>query len=169
MVVELRPLTAEDVEAHNAGEDELIVRWLTGGYGTVEGTAEHFAVLADNAAAGIGKRGYGVWVDGRLGGYVDFDPDLDDGLEADEVNLSYCVHPWARGRGVAGEAVGLVSAVLRRDGIGRRAAIRSDPDNPASERVAEKAGFRFVREFVSGTDRHPDGSPATLRLYVLDL
>ena len=99
----------------------------------------------------------------------DFDPDLDDGLEADDSNISYCVHPWARGRGVAGEAVGLVCAVLRRDGIGRRAAIRADPENAASLRVADKAGFRFVREFVSATDRHPDGTAATLRLYVLYL
>src|SRR5689334_10656470 len=38
VTVELRPLTAEDAEAHCAGEDELTIRWLTGGYGTVEGT-----------------------------------------------------------------------------------------------------------------------------------
>lgn len=143
MPVQLRPLTAADAEAHCAGEDELIVRWLTGGYG--------------------------VWVDDRLGGYVDFDPDLDDGLEADEVNVSYCVHPWARGRGVAEEAVRLVCDVLRRDRIGSRAAIRADPENAASVRVAEKAGFRFAGTFVSGTDRHPDGTPATLSLHLLDL
>jgi len=169
MPVQLRPLTAADAEAHCAGEDELIVRWLTGGYGSIEGTTAHFAQLAHNAAAGIGKRGYGVWVDDRLGGYVDFDPDLDDGLEADEVNVSYCVHPWARGRGVAEEAVRLVCDVLRRDRIGSRAAIRADPENAASVRVAEKAGFRFAGTFVSGTDRHPDGTPATLSLHLLDL
>ena len=167
--VELRPLTAADVEAHNAGEDELIVRWLTGAYGTAEGTASHFALLADNAAAGVGKRGWGVWVDGRLGGYVDVDPDLEDGLLPEDVNISYCVHPWARGRGVAGEAVELACDVLRREDIGTRAAIRADPDNAASIRVAEKAGFRFVEQFVSATDTHADGTPATLSLYVLDL
>lgn len=168
-IVELRPLVPADAEAHCAGEDELTVRWLTGGYGTVEQTIEHFDQLAANAAAGVGKRGFGVWVGGRLGGYVDFDPDLDDGIEVDDVNVSYAVHPWARGRGVAAESVGLVCAVLRSDGIGARAAIRADPDNLASLRVAEKAGFSYVRDFVSGTDRHPDGTPAMLSLFVLDL
>ncbi len=169
MSVELRPLTATDAEAHCAGEDELTVRWLTGGHGTVEETIEHFDRLAANAAAGVGKRGYGVWVDGRLGGYVDFDPDLRDGIRRDDVNISYCVHPWARGRGVAVDAVRLVCAVLRSDEIGSRVAIRADPENAASRRVAEKAGFRHVRDFVSGTDRHPDGTPVTLSLFLLDL
>lgn len=176
-IVELRPLVPADAEAHCAGEDELTVRWLTGDYGTVEQTIEHFDQLTANAAAGVGKRGFGVWVGGRLGGYVDFDPDLDvdfdpdldDGIEADDVNISYCVHPWARGRGVAAESVGLVCAVLRSDGIGARAAIRADPENTASHRVAEKAGFSYVRDFVSATDTHADGRPATLSLFLLDL
>ena len=118
---------------------------------------------------GVGKRAYGVWLDDRLGGYVDFDPDLDDGIEADDVNVSYCVHPWARGRSVAVEAVALVCDVLRRERIGSRVAIRVDPENLASVRVAEKAGFRLVRTFTSGTDMHTDGTPVTLSLYVLDL
>ena len=169
MVVELRPLTAEDAEAHCAGEDELVVRWLTGGYGTVEGTAEHFAVLADNAETGIGKRGFGVWVDGRLGGYVDFDPYLDDGRSPDEVNLSYCVHPWARGRGVAVEAVRLTCDVLRRDRIGSRAAIRVGPDNAASIRVAEKAGFPARADLHLRHGHARRLQSAALRLLLLDL
>jgi hypothetical protein len=59
----MRALTHEDVEAHNAGEDEHTVRWLTGGYGTVESTTIHFDKLADNARAGCGKRGFGVCLD----------------------------------------------------------------------------------------------------------
>lgn len=45
-----------------------------------------------------------VWLDGRLAGYVDCDPEVRDGLAAGDVNVSYAVHPWARGRGVAVEA-----------------------------------------------------------------
>src|ERR1700712_1112316 len=105
MSIELRPLTADDAAAHCAGEDELTVRWLTGGYGSVEGTKEYFAWLAENAAAGVGKRGLGVWMSGRLCGYVDVTPDNHDGLEPGDVNISYAVHPWARGQGVAVEAV----------------------------------------------------------------
>ena len=57
MTIELRPLTLADAAAHCAGEDEETVRWLTGGYGTVEGTAAYFDWLAGNAAAGQGNKG----------------------------------------------------------------------------------------------------------------
>ena len=169
MSVELRPLTREDAEAHCAGEDELTVRWLTGRYGTVAGTRAYIDRLSENALGGHGKRAFGVWLDERLAGYVDFDPDNDDGLEPDDVNLSYSVHPWARGRGVAVAAVRAMCDVLRGSEIGVRAAIRVEPENTASVRVAEKCGFHHIRDFPSTTDRHPDGSPVTMSLYLLDL
>lgn len=169
MTVELRALRASDAEAHCAGEDELTVRWLTGGYGDLEGTLAHFEQLRRNAEAGHGKRGFGVWVEGRLGGYVDLDPDNDDGLEPEDVNISYAVHPWARGRGVATEAVGLLCDVLREQRIGSRAAIRAELGNAASIRVAQKAGFTHARDFVSATDTHPDGTPTTFSLFLLGL
>ncbi len=168
VTIDLRPLTRADAAVHCAGEDEQTVRWLTGGYGTVEGTADYFDWLASNAAAGQGKRGFGVWLDGRLAGYVDCDPDITDGLQAGDVNVSYAVHPWARGRGVAVEAVRLICAFIRANEIGMRAAIRVDPANEASARVARKCGFSYVREFVSATDTH-DGVLVTLSLYLLDL
>jgi RimJ/RimL family protein N-acetyltransferase len=169
VLVELRPLTAADADAHLAGEDELTVRWLTGGYGDVPGTVRYFEWLAANAEAGTGKRGFGVWLDDRLAGYVDFDPEPGGDLEAGDVNLSYAVHPWARGGGVAVAAVLLVCERLREDAIGTRAAIRVEPENVASVRVAQKAGFGFVRDFASTTDRHPDATPRTLSVYRLDL
>ena len=169
MAIELRALTAADAAAHCAGEDELTVRWLTGGYGDVEDTIEYFEVLAGNTNAGVGKRGLGVWMSGRLCGYIDYDPDIDDGIEPQDVSIAYAVHPWARGRGVAVEAVRLVCDVMRKDQIGTRAAIRVEPENSASVRVAEKSGFRYVRDFPSTTDTHADGTPTTLSLYLLDL
>lgn len=162
-------LSADDAEAHCAGEDEETVRWLTGGYGTIEGTRDYFRMLADNAQAGRGKRGFGVWLDGRLAGYVDCDPDLTDGLDEDEVNISFGVHPWARGRGVAGEAVRLMWGFMREQRLGTRAALRIEPENTASIRVAEKSGFTFIREFTSTTDTHLDGTPAVMHLYRRDL
>jgi RimJ/RimL family protein N-acetyltransferase len=155
MRITLRALTHQDVEAHNAGEDEHTVRWLTGGYGTVQSTIAHFDRLTENARAGCGKRGFGVCLDGRLAGYVDCDPDAGDGIEPGDVNISYAVHPWARGRGVAGEAVRLICEYIRKHQIGTRAAIRVDPDNHASVRVAEKSGFTYVHDFTSGTDTQP--------------
>ena len=170
MIIELRPLTHEDAEAHCAGEDAETVRWLTGGYGTIDGTCAYFDVLAENAAAGRGKRGYGVWWDGRLAGYVDYDPSGElDGLEPGDVNLSYTVHPWARGSGVASAAVVEVCQRLREEGTGRRAAIRAEPENSASVRVAEKCGFQYLRRVASSEDTHDDGSPIIMDVYVLDL
>jgi RimJ/RimL family protein N-acetyltransferase len=169
MAVELRPLTAADAEAHCAGEDDLTVRWLTGGYGDVPGTIEYFALLAANADAGIGKRGFGIWTSGRLGGYIDYTPDLDDGLEPDDVALAYAVHPWARGQGLAVEAVHLVCEHLRANNTGTRAAIRVEPDNKASVRVAQKAGFTYVHNFRSTRDTQPNGTPTIFSLYLLNL
>lgn len=169
MTIELRPLSAADAEAHCAGEDDQTVRWLTGGYGDIEGTIQYFDRLARNSEAGVGKRGFGVWSSGRLCGYVDYDPDIDEGAEPGDVNVCYAVHPWARGRGVAVVAVRLVCDVLRREGTGVRAAIRVEPENTASVRVAEKLGFRHVRDFPSSTDKHPDGTPKIMRLYLIDL
>lgn len=71
--------------------------------------------------------------------------------------------------GVAVEAVRRVCHVVRESHAGTRAAIRAEPENTASLRVAEKAGFTYVRDFASTTDAHPDGTPKTFSLYVLDL
>lgn len=169
MAIELRGLRHEDAAAHCAGEDELTVRWLTGGYGTLAGTRAHFDRLAANAAAGRGKRGFGVWSDDRLAGYVDCDPDNRDGLAPGEpgaVNLAYCVHPWARGHGVAVAAVGLICAYVRDHGIGEPVAIRVEPANTSSVRVAHKCGFHHDRRYHTA---HPDGATTTFDLYLRDL
>lgn len=95
--------------------------------------------------------------------------DDDDGLQPSDVNISYSVHPWARGNGVAGEAVALICEFIRDRGLGHRAAIKVEPENTASVRVAQKAGFVYSNDFVSGTDTHPDGTAVIFNLYVLDL
>ncbi|MEV0839526.1 GNAT family N-acetyltransferase [Actinocatenispora sera] len=168
MAIELRPLRHEDAAAQCAGEDEQTVRWLTGGYGTLAGTRAHFDRLAANAEAGRGKRGFGVWWDDRLAGYVDCDPDNRDGLQPGEapVNLSYCVHPWARGHGVAVAAVGLICSYITDNAIGETAAIRVEPANTASVRVAERCGFRHCRRYPA---RDPAGNPISYDLYLHDL
>jgi len=74
-----------------------------------------------------------------------------------------------RPQGVAVEAVRLICDVIRTNQIGTRAAIRVEPENSASVRVAEKSGFRYVRDFPSTTDTHADGTSTTLSLYLLDL
>jgi len=83
------------------------------------------------------------------------------------VNVSYCVHPWARGHGVAVAAVRLICAYVRDNGIGARAAIRGEPANTASVRVARKCGFRPVRRYRAHRPDVPAATPYDL--YVLDL
>ena len=66
LVIELRPLVEGDVAAHMAGEDAAVIEWLTGAAATWDSTARHFEMLAANAARGVGKRGFGVWLDEEL-------------------------------------------------------------------------------------------------------
>lgn len=165
LTIGLRRLTGADVRAHCAGEDADTIRWLTGGYGTAASTLAHFERLALNEAAGRSKRGFGVCLGENLAGYVDGDPDNSDGLDEGDVNISYATHPWARGRGVATAAVGLMCEYIRTHSIGGAAVLRVEQENHPSVRVAEKAEFRFVREFASSTDRHADGSPVSFCLY----
>lgn len=164
MSVELRPLREEDAQAYHAGEDDEIVRWLSGRRAPVEGVRGYFAGLVRNAEAGRGKHAYGLWLEGRLAGYLEVDPDVTDGLGEGDVNVAYAVLPWARGRGVARDAVRAVAQRLREDGRGR-AALRVDVGNTASLRVAAATGFHLVGDVLSATDRSPDGSPAVLRVF----
>ena len=104
-MLELRPLTEDDVEAHNAGEDDQIVHWLSGCPSTEGSTRRHFATLADNARGGVGKRGFGVWLDDRLAGYVD---DLGDALRGHRGFLS----PILSGAGVKTKVLDAMSVGL---------------------------------------------------------
>lgn len=168
-MLELRPLTEDDVEAHNAGEDDQIVHWLSGCPSTEGSTRRHFATLADNARRGVGKRGFGVWLDDRLAGYVDCDPSPQEGLVEGDVNISYAVHPWARGRGVATAAVHELCRWIAEQRIGRRAVLRIDVDNDASLGVARAAGFERTGEFISSSEVTDAGDPAVMAVFVHDL
>lgn len=168
-MVELRALTDEDINAHNAGEDDETVRWLSGRAGTVNSTRRHFAMLAENASRGAGKRGFGIWLDNQLAGYIDFDGDMNDLPAAGDVNISYAVHRWARRRAVATTAVLLICDYIADEGIGVRAIIRADRKNTASIGVAERCGFRYIAEIPSMSEHRPDGSPVVYATYALDL
>ncbi|WP_434590779.1 hypothetical protein [Brevibacterium sp. 1718] len=100
-MIELKPLTAADVDAPNAGEDHETVKWLTGEFSTTGSMRDHIEKLAQNTERGEGKRAFGRWVDDLLAGYIDFDPTMKDLPAAGDVNIAYSVHPWARRRRVA--------------------------------------------------------------------
>ncbi|MCG7310357.1 GNAT family N-acetyltransferase [Brachybacterium sp. ACRRE] len=166
MDITLRPLRREDARAIVAAEDDATVRFLSGGRSTVQGTEEYVDRLEREAADGRSKRAFGIWADGACVGTVDFDPQVTDGLEPGDVNIAYGVAPWIRGRGVAVRAVDLVRGIVAERNLGERAAIRASAENPASQRVAEKAGFTFSHEMRSATDVDDQGRPEVLRVFV---
>jgi RimJ/RimL family protein N-acetyltransferase len=55
--------------------------------------------------------------------------------------IGYIVAPWARGEGIATEAVSTIARWLLIEQGFERLALRHAPGNLASQRVAEKAGF----------------------------
>jgi RimJ/RimL family protein N-acetyltransferase len=57
------------------------------------------------------------------------------------VELGYSVHPAARGRGFAGRALTLVAPWAFAQLRAERLEARTDPDNVASQRALERAGF----------------------------
>ncbi len=82
------------------------------------------------------------------------------GMRVDEANgcgrIGYWVAAPVRGRGVCTRALALLSAWALAELELERLELFTDPDNRASQRVAEKVGFR--REGVLRAHlRHPDG------------
>lgn len=169
MEISIQPLRLEDARAVVDAEDEQTVRWLSEEKSTIEGATEYIAQLARDANQGKPKRAFGIWLDGRCVGTVDFDPDVTDGLEPGDVNIAYGVAPWVRGRNVAARAVELICATIRERAVGTRAVIRTDARNTASSRVAEKAGFVHLRDVHITTERLDNGRPVVMHVYGRDL
>ncbi|MEV6200155.1 GNAT family N-acetyltransferase [Streptomyces sp. NPDC051771] len=140
-VVTLSPLRGDDVEAHLAGEDELLVRWLNGGAGTREGVEAYVRHCEEQWDAAGPLRAFGIraGADGVLAGTVDL-RFAGEGLAPGQVNVAYGLYPSWRGRGLATRAVVLAARYAAAEGA-REAVIQVDPENPASAAVARRAGF----------------------------
>ena len=81
----------------------------------------------------------GVELGGRLAGAIDLK--RADWL-ARTVEIGYWAAPWARGRGATTSALTLLSTWVLADQGFARVEVRAATGNLASQRVAEKAGFR---------------------------
>ncbi len=94
--------------------------------------------------------GYGFWAieekaSGRLageGGFADFKRDITPAIEAPE--QGWALASWAHGRGYGSEAVAAMIAWGERHFARRDFVCIISPENAASIRVAEKAGYREV-------------------------
>lgn len=151
--VRLRPLRAGDAPAIHAAcvdpETQRFTVSLPDPYGLED--AEEFIRLAQ------------VWAaEGREQTFAIVEPPADEWLGTislrfgDRPSVGYMTAPAARGRGLATRALTLVSRwAIAEHGV-ERLELTTHPENVASQRVAEKAGF--VREgvlrdyLVSGRD-----------------
>jgi RimJ/RimL family protein N-acetyltransferase len=115
------------------------------------------------------------WTDGTRAGFAIVGADDGEFLgmvgliriqwEVLEAEIGYVVAPAARGRGVAGRAIDLVSRWALADlGLARIEAW-IDVDNQASQRAAERAGY--TREGVRRSSQFKDGKRADMAIYSL--
>jgi RimJ/RimL family protein N-acetyltransferase len=146
----LRPWTEDDVDALVAGcNDPEIAWWIpTIPHPYTEEDARAFlrgeAVPAHTALA--------IELDGHVVGGIGM------GLNSHEyrATMGYWMAAGMRGRGICTQALRLLSRHALDDLTMQRVDLVTDPDNLASQRVAEKVGFR--REGVLRAHlRHPDG------------
>lgn len=140
-IITLSPLRLDDVEAHLAGEDELLVRWLNGGPGTREGIEAYFRHCREQWDTAGPLRAFGIrtGADAVLAGTIDL-RFAGEGLAPGQVNVAYGLYPSWRGRGLATRAVLLATRYAASEG-GAEAVIQVEPENPASAAVARRAGF----------------------------
>ncbi|MBO8191879.1 GNAT family N-acetyltransferase [Streptomyces oryzae] len=142
-IITLSPLRPDDAEAHLAGEDEPLVRWLSGGPGTREGVEAYIRHCQEQWDTSGPLRAFGIQVGTdetlALAGTIDLRFTA-EGLSPGQVNVAYGLYPSWRGRGLATRAVLLASRYAANEG-GKEAVIRVAPENTASASVARRAGF----------------------------
>lgn len=142
-VVVLSPLGWDDVEPHLAGEDAELVRWLSGGPGSLATVRAHIRRAIERWADDGPKLSFGIRIEGGsvLAGTIDVELDP----RTRRAGLSYGIYPAYRRRRLATRSVRLASRYLGERGDVDRIAIDVDPANTPSIGVARRAGFRFVR------------------------
>lgn len=151
-VIVISPLRWDDVDPHLAGEDDELVRWLVGGPASRATVHAHVRRSIERWATGGPKLSFGIRVDRGTTLCGTIDADLDAMPATRQAGLSYGLYPQFRRRGLATRAVRLVCRYLGERGDVDRVLIDVDPANVASSRVAERAGFRFVRHISVDED-----------------
>ena len=131
--IRLRAFTEDDVPAIVAAcQDPEIPRWTRVPAPYTEADARSFVAAPPDQAFAIVDR-----VSGELAGAIGAHPDGDGRVE-----IGYWVVREARGRGVATRALRLLARWAVEELAAARMQLYTDPENTASQRVAERAGFR---------------------------
>ena len=146
-IIFLRPQDAGDAAAHLAGEDDEMAKWVSGGRSTPAGVEAFIRKNQESWRSGGPRRSFGVFdcASNRLAGFIEVN--LARLVEPGQVNISYGVFPQWRRRGVALRAINLMGEYLRTATEARQMVLRIVPENTASLKLAEKAGFTFCGLF----------------------
>lgn len=143
----LRPFRIKDAREHFLGQDKALIRWLTNKKSTLEeikdwirknqkywennGPIFNFAIVdtKKNKLVGMVEANFNYKT-------------LEVLREREgEVNISYGLYPFARGKGYASRAVNLIVAFLKDKGFSR-ATITVRPENKNSLKVPLRCGFK---------------------------
>jgi RimJ/RimL family protein N-acetyltransferase len=156
VTVTLRPWEPGDVDAVMACIDDEILHWIPMIPRPYE--RSHAEAFITDPPDGIGRA---VLVDGEVAGSIGLTPTMSEGG-----HVGYWCGPQARGRGVMTDSLRQFCGYAL-DGLQlRRLELIVDPDNVASQRVAEKVGFQ--REGVLRSHlAHPDGRRRDSVMYSL--
>lgn len=156
-VVTLRGWEEEDLPALVAVcQDPEIARWTRVPSPYDEAQAREFLMAKEQMVAEHGDRYFAV-VDARDHGLVGSIALRRVGER--RAQIGYLVAAEARGRGVATRAVRLLAAWAFADGDVARLDVLTQPENVASQRVAERAGFRreaVLRSYIELNGRRHD-------------
>ena len=115
-----------------ACQDEEIQRWTRVPAPYTEADARAFVAQTDETAFAV--------VDAETGEFLGM---IGARLYGERVvDIGYWVKPDARGRGVASRALRLLARWAIEEADAGRVQLSTEPDNTASQRVAEKAGFQ---------------------------
>lgn len=110
------------------------------------------------------RRCASVWESGESHPFAIVDAETQEllgSIELHEATVGYWVKPGARGRGIATRALRMVCGWATR----RPLQLTTHPENLASQRVAEKAGFRRI----GVTSDHPAFKDGTREAFLFEL
>ena len=146
----LRPWSEGDVEAMVSGLDDSGVAWWIPTIPSPYTAADAFAFIRGEIAPD--EQALAITLNGDVVGGIGLSVNSDQ----NRGTLGYWVAAPMRGRGICTRALRLLSRYGLDELELQRVDLLTDPDNVASQRVAEKVGFR--REGVLRSHlRHPDG------------
>ena len=139
-MTELVPLSREHVSAvRELVADPDVLRYTRVPEPPPPGFAEDWIARYVRGREHGERVGFAIVEDGEFVGLA-LAPSVD--LETREAELGYVVAPAARGRGVAGEALRLLTEWAFGNGL-ERLELRISVDNPASRKVAMRCGYAF--------------------------